>query len=382
MKRSKKAVIELQFNWLFILIIGAMILLFFVTVIYKQRNIADQRLAARVLNDLESILTGAQVSTSTATRIESARNEIYFDCTDCSCSYKISNLFGSGSISYDGKTVFAPTELKGEQYLAWSLDWNMPYKVTNFLYLTSPEYRYTILYNQDVSAAQQFAGDIQYNLPDAFTNIKDENAYEYDLDTMAPLGIPSKNSYKARLIFVGYEEPNIASITNMIPLIDHLDYLDYRDITAINIMEGSKLDYGTVQFYTLTKNKERFLLQKKSYYIGIAGLYAAIFSDDPDNYVCPMNSALQRLQHVSSLYQQRTTQLRTRPPPCQNWYSQALNPYFTILMTNLNPPPDLTTNADYEGDFGNLYNNAFQQNANGLAFLNSRAQLFSCPEMY
>ena len=43
MKLKKRGAVEVQFNWIFILIIGAVILLFFGVIIAKQRSAADSQ---------------------------------------------------------------------------------------------------------------------------------------------------------------------------------------------------------------------------------------------------------------------------------------------------------------------------------------------------
>ena len=62
---SRKAQIETQFNWLFILVAGAVILIFFAGIVIKQKSSSEQKIAENVMTDLQSIFTGGSVSTGT-----------------------------------------------------------------------------------------------------------------------------------------------------------------------------------------------------------------------------------------------------------------------------------------------------------------------------
>jgi len=60
---KKKGVIEVQFNWIFILIIGAIILFFFFSIVKTQKTVSEKKISTTVRRDIRAILTGAGVST-------------------------------------------------------------------------------------------------------------------------------------------------------------------------------------------------------------------------------------------------------------------------------------------------------------------------------
>ena len=58
----KKGQIQVTFNWIYITIAGAVILLFFFGIVVKQKAASEEKLSIEVVRILESILTGAGVS--------------------------------------------------------------------------------------------------------------------------------------------------------------------------------------------------------------------------------------------------------------------------------------------------------------------------------
>ena len=63
--RSKKGVVEIQFNWMFVLIAGAIILALFIGIILRQKGISETTTNALILNNLDAVLSGSEVSVGT-----------------------------------------------------------------------------------------------------------------------------------------------------------------------------------------------------------------------------------------------------------------------------------------------------------------------------
>ena len=62
---GKSGQVQITFNWIYILIAGAVILLFFVGIVVKQKVVSEERLATDVVDILDSIFTAAGVSSKT-----------------------------------------------------------------------------------------------------------------------------------------------------------------------------------------------------------------------------------------------------------------------------------------------------------------------------
>ena len=282
---KKRGIVAVQFNWIFILIVGAIILSFFITIAQKQRSISEANIAQTIQTDLRAIFSGASVSTETASVIEIPSSEILFDCEGFKVGKQMPVKF---------PYAFSPSLIKsGRNTLsAWSYGWSVPYRVTNFLYITSPDIRYIIV-DDDGDLAEKLDEILPPNYIEK--GGKKRLLMNKEKVTDASSIINDGNNYKIKLIYV-----NALGISNL-----HSSFKD-ADISAINIM--GDMNEGYIDFYEKTGP---LILTKKpsSGYIGKASLLGAVFSDNKDSYECSMNRALDRLKTVSEIYEKRTNKL-------------------------------------------------------------------------
>ena len=147
MNRMKKGQIEVTFNWLYVLIAGAVILLFFVGIIVKQKAASEEQLGTEVVRIMESIFTGAGVSEKTKNTIDTSGLVDYtflFSCTDHVGEYGIKG----GSIVQNAiDPIFSPTEINSPSLSLWSLPYKLPFKVIDFLFVTSANTKYFLIGN-------------------------------------------------------------------------------------------------------------------------------------------------------------------------------------------------------------------------------------------
>ena len=139
--RYKKAVIEVQFNWLFVLIIGAVILIMFSGIIIRQKNISETSKNVMMLNNLDAIFSGSEASKGTVNIVRIPETRIEFRCN----RYSIGEL----SKQLGVMNVFPPSILEGDRLISMTLDFSMPYRITNLVYITSPKYRYIFIGGND-----------------------------------------------------------------------------------------------------------------------------------------------------------------------------------------------------------------------------------------
>src|SRR3990172_10512018 len=155
---GRKAQFEMQFHWIFVLVAGALILAFFFTVAHRQRAISTERLQLTLATDIENIFTGAIVSRGTAQSLPVPPQGIAFDCTEgCDCAFRI----GNAQRSFGDKSLFAQDILEERKIKVWAQELKMPYRATNFLYLTNPNIKYYFVYNEgDTTQLQQLSKHI------------------------------------------------------------------------------------------------------------------------------------------------------------------------------------------------------------------------------
>jgi len=279
--RSKKAQISTQFAWIFILIAGAIILIFFLSLVYKQKDISETKLSATVLTYLDSILSGATLSSGTSQPIDTSFDlEMNFICDEDGFSrYEIAD----SSLGKDtpAEIIFAPDTIKGRRIIAWSLDFNAPFKVTNFLYLSDQDIKYVF-----VNPAGTFASDIIKRMPKDFTSET----------IISPAGVTNKGFHKIRLIFF-QEDPAT------IQLPPHLQDKDL-DISAV------KISPTMVTFYRRTENRENFRQEGSLSYISYPSAFGAIFSQDYTFYECNMKKAMKKLSLIAKIHAEKQNSMK------------------------------------------------------------------------
>src|SRR3989338_3659037 len=88
----KQAQIEVTFNWIYILIAGTVILLFFIGIAMKQKLSSEQQLSGDIVRTLQSIFTAASVSEKTKNTIDISGLQdytFYFRCQEGTSEYGI-----------------------------------------------------------------------------------------------------------------------------------------------------------------------------------------------------------------------------------------------------------------------------------------------------
>src|SRR3989338_411247 len=119
--KFKKRAVEIQFNWLFVLIIGAIILILFSGIIMRQKNISETSKNVFLLNNLDAIFSGSEVSQGTVNIVKIPETKIEFRCN----RYSIGKL----SKQLQVMNVFPHSVLEGNQLIAMTLDFSIPYRV-------------------------------------------------------------------------------------------------------------------------------------------------------------------------------------------------------------------------------------------------------------
>ena len=309
---DKKAQVEVTFNWMYILIAGGIILLFFVGLIVRQKTVAEDNLANSVVRIMGTIFTGAGVSEDTKSFIDTsglAEMTFYFSCTNGVGEY---GLQGKGAkIKNNIDPVFAPTEIKSPQLIAWSLPYKLPYKVIDLLFITSSNSLYYLYGTEDDAIIADFQVATQ-GMTNVFTL---QNPSEYsDVD-------PQQN-YQIRVVdATGTIIPNL-------PLPQRLERFDDERVTAL-VLQGNKADY-----YQKYGRGWKKLTPRPLEIISLGGerdaaTFAAIFAGSPESYQCNMQKAFKRLQAVTGLQQFRLQEIK-------NYYAlqEPSGECMTLVSTN------------------------------------------------
>lgn len=350
--KGKKGVMESQFNWLFVFLVGAAILLFFVGFITSQSKQSEQRLGEKVSKDLNTIITQTSISVGKADIVKIPSSSINFNCFPETCNKQgCTSGFTIGGSNVGWPTpvqvLFSPDLIKGNSLVSWSLSWNMPYHATNFLYLTSPQIRY-IFVDTNPEIRKMFAD---------FPDLVNKDLIDIDKDQVF-----FQNNYKVKLIY--YNE----SISAIPPEITDMPT---GSITAVRIMpEPGKEEYGEVTFYQNIRGDQTLYEVDKAKFLGKPSMYGAIFSENIEMYECNMKKALIRLYLATAMYHPVVTNYSNNPgvsDVCQSFFND-ITPISQIGIAS--------QSLDLNRAEGII------DNATLVRELNHNLKIFSCPLIY
>ncbi len=279
---SKKAQIQVTFNWIYIMIAGAVILLFFVGIVVKQKAASEQKLNQDIVRIMESIFTGATVSEKTKNFIDTsglADMTLYFNCEDGVSEYGISGTSAKADNSISA--IFSPREISTNKLIVWSLPYQLPFKVMDFLLITSVNTKY-FLVGDDIEFATEFV-----NATGGF-NVK-----------VIPTIETAEAGKNFQIRIVDLDGSNIAEGS---PVPSGVRTLDDDKVTAVSFVGVAEADY-----YQMKDGFWEKLNRQPVQIVSIAeerdtAKYAAIFAADHEIYRCNMNKAMRRIEYLNMIY--------------------------------------------------------------------------------
>lgn len=279
---GKKAVIDIQFNWIFVIIIGALILLFFVTVIKSTEKSSTNTINAELVQHLDNIISQSIADVGTTRTIKMPNAGVEVDCSQIN----IQSASTSGkSIVY--KSIFSPSLIKDRtDMIAYSINYQMPYPVDYFLILTSKQIRYNFIRNSGCNNCIRMIDDIVDKLPRNLTYEIIDNASE----------AKENNYYEERFIYFNQSPvfyDNMKSMSKVIAI-------NYADA---NLYHGGDYLYGNFDYYNVRNNN--FNLVSNHDYLGYPMLIGSIFSEI-SNYDCNVDKAMLRYEMLTYIYNNKT----------------------------------------------------------------------------
>jgi len=145
--RQKKGAVELQFNWIFVLVAGGLILTLVVGFVFRWMHQSEEKNAIETLRNLELIITASGV-------VEGGREQI--DMYGLTMTYDGLTLKfkGVGIPGWRMRSLFVPPKLKGEKMIIWTDSWFMPFYVGNPVYITTDQARYLAVFNDSQKSLQ------------------------------------------------------------------------------------------------------------------------------------------------------------------------------------------------------------------------------------
>jgi hypothetical protein len=337
--KGKKGV-EVQLNWILVLIAGALILLFFIGVVVKQKEISQIKLGGELTTQLDTIFTGQLMTPGKINKIDTAQVPITFGCTD----YTI-NSVPRGTAN---TALFSPKEIKAKQLILWTQSAFAPFLITNFLYVTSEQYSYYFInFNaQDIEKLKEI-------LPESINPI------------FLPAGAVDTIMYK--------NEPGIKLVFYNTParMPDKLRYIEDYKVYAVELEGADSFDtmLGSLIFH---RKEESFVQEGVFPMLGEESFFGAVFAENADAYACQMRKVTQRYYHMARIYQARARELantaRTAGGECENFLTNAdFSNLLEVTQDSLIQPEEVPE---------------LRSNIQSLKIANQQVVYASCPPLY
>ena len=284
----KKGQIQVTVNWVYILIAGGVILLFFIGIVVKSKSSAEQQLVQDVVQVMGNIFTGAGVSEKTKNFINTKGLVDYtleFGCDEGVSRFGVKGQ--GGKIEDSTQPTFSPTEIKTTNLILWSLPYKLPYKIIDFLFVTSANTKYFFIGDN-----QDFIDEFSKATSDKNPRLRVNWKHLLNVESARP-----EKNFQVRI--VDTDGLTVKEGTN-VP--KNFVKLDDKKVTAVSFSGKGQVDYFQKSGSVWNKlNKKPVII------ISLGGerdaaKYATIFAQNHKVYECNMQKAFKRLSLVNQIY--------------------------------------------------------------------------------
>jgi hypothetical protein len=310
--KSKKG-FELQFNWIFVLIAGAIILSFFFLVTRNQIAISKVEDSSKTQQDIDFIFRGSLGSRSSEKPVP-ITGKLEFSCSDGVSSYIVEG--SSNSFQYNYFVIFSPRVLDGNWlYLKTEL-FKAPFNVMPFIYLSNEHMQFIFINEDDLSKM------LFYSLP---KNVSKKY-----------LGVPL-----ADLIDDNYD--SVILVANSTDVANtHMNGYSQSRQSALSLVvfepsQGIVNNFGKISFYKYNQSLNSFVLVGEEYYLTYEQLVGAVYSGEASLYSCQFNKSMQRLAMLSLMQKMHVSKLSEKmmsSPLCIDKYSGILTSLDVLNESN------------------------------------------------
>ncbi len=302
--KGKKADISIQFNWIFVLIAGMVLLAFFVGfALWQSQRAEDARnlkksqfLEAGLLNAEQSALNSEDVVRS----LKIAQTTLRASCDEVSeLRIKDSDFF----IDTANSVVFSRAELEAGELFLWVSNWESPFKTAPFVFMDDGSKMYVFVKNPaKTGESEKLFHDFLYN--------------SSKLPVDDPEGFKDKGFGNYIFIFLGEQQNSIESL-----IIDS----SVKKFSAVNLLPSDYSSFeghGIIEFYS--QNGGRLELAEKNPFLLKESVFGAIFADNAGFYECSMEKAVERLGWLSAIHKAKAEKLEQEyqktNSPCSSLY--------------------------------------------------------------
>lgn len=296
--QNKKAQIELQFNWIFVIIIGIIIMGFLLSFIFSQGNNNEKKVSASIARHFETIITSTNQKIGTVKQYSIPQVPIEFTCNQNQALY----FYSIGDVkSKDTKyeLIFSSKNLLGNKIYTWTEKWAIPYQVATFLYITNDREYFSFVESLNPTSNE-------LDLIDNFAINNSLNIINKSSSGFENLPKPTLNKEKYVFILVKNNQLNLPNPKDFIKTPSKNSFIILIDPSKNNIFENGLIYFLNLEDYEKNYLSGVFPVEKASPYLGKASLYAGIFAGSKKRYVCGMSKALSRLKLITLMQHEKT----------------------------------------------------------------------------
>jgi len=355
-KKNLKGQLEISFNWIFILIAGAAILFFFITIITKEKNDTQTQIDLRVAQNLEKVLSVIRQNTASVQVLDAFNSDAEFRCEGNDYSLGLGD--GSTSSTLESDIIFAPQSIgDGAKLIAWTQNIDMPYTVASGLYLSDERVMYIFLYD-----GLQSTVDLYNGFPEQFTKkllyLDDPNP----TPGQSLLRDYTDAGFK-KYVVVGRKDFLYTSI---------IDPSVRKKASVVIFDPDGGVDQGTVGFYENPSGRSNEQPDATEVYVSREMLYGAIISGNDELYKCSQDKVMEKFRIVSQVVNYTLQELKDEYEiwqPCRVYY----NDIFTV--------EEIGKMIEYSKDIGNNLQ-LFVDSRDKIEDYNREILSTSCPLIY
>jgi hypothetical protein len=301
MALNKKGDVSLQFNWIFIVIAGVVILGFFVGITMWQMGSNERQKQVMIINHLDTSLETIEQSVINAKdalhKISIPTSNLEMQC-DESSSLRIKGT--SYSISLATNAWFSKKEVSGDRLYVWTSSWNAPFQVMPFVYVDDGKTLFVFVNTTaNAGSMELLYQNFLYNGSKVFLNV---NA----LSEVKNFYQEGYTNYKFIFFNESIQGFNVNANTKM------------RSFSAVNIKPYAFENFDTVGIIEFYGQAWPFSAHEDKSFIKKESVYGAIFSENANTYDCTLKKGIGRLKKIAEIQSFKASNLSLERHSCRN----------------------------------------------------------------
>lgn len=369
---TKRGIVEVQFNWIFIMIAGGLILFFFMTVISYQQQLSKNKLGVELASQLELIFSGRGVSPGAKQPIDVADVPMQFECNE----YRVMDQrIASGNV-----LIFAPAEIFTRKLMTITMSFDVPFRTNTFIMMTSPQIKYYFIGFTE-TMKEKINNTLEFPLAPEGERID----YQFvEFEKVSELKY--ENNPFVKFVFnLPVQQAVDDPIHDLPTLPASFAEVDNAKVSAVVVNENL-VDEQTSPLFFYAKEAGQLVpeigltAETTPHTFGFASFIGAVFAKDGMMFSCVMNRALRRTKLTIDVYQGRYERIgavyRSLPGITMDQCAVVAEHGVAVLAA-LSQSLEVREGVIRINDM-----NQFNQQVAALRQLNDEAVLSTCPAIY